>query len=295
MKILLLSLIIIMSSCVSNEGGINISTAPVQEASPNDNPDGSAGNSPDGSSENNSSSSITLIDFEDQTSYATHFDLSYNDGSYFTANFNVANSLLGSNTVECVTSLNTRIVGGCIHTTKNTYNLPITVEFEFHAPDPYWTGTKVGISFFQDDGSQGLDTAYGVVTSGNNALGFYWFDSYIDSLGIPYYSRFIEGYGQLSGIDPRDDVSLGDQGKMKIDIDATGNWQVTFTKYDTNKSIVGTLTHTGTLSTLPTNFKIQIYQSSYSNTSRSDGGDTILSAPYNHGQYTYIDNISIDE
>ena len=320
MKILII--LFLVSSCIKNEGDITViakvpsndqsndqlddtsensnnnpssqtepeevSSTPNPESTPEENSSSSESSSSESSSSDpssSSSSSQVLIDFEDSTTYGENFVTSYKSSSYFSASFGVDNTLLGSKTVKCTTVLNSRTRGSCIHTSTQTFNLPITVEFEFYVESSYFTGSKVGLSFYQDDGSQGYDANYNFVNSGTNALAFYWQNRYNSALGIPWYSRYIEGFGQLSSIDPTQNINLGDQGKINLDIDAVGNWTLTYDKYDTSKNITATETYTGTLSTLPSNFKLQIFQGNYSNTSRSDTGN---------GQYSYLENIIIE-
>ena len=297
-----IALILFVVGCnVSGEGNItiNANSNPSQDSSNTDTNNSSdiasdtTSNGPDSSTDSNtsntesssteSSSSEIFIDFED-SGYDSHFTASsYPSTSDFINDRQVFSSFFGNNSSECKTIVY-RDHGGCKHTSISTFNLPISVEFEFQVVDPYWTGTIIGLLFYQDDGSETYDQ-YGKVSSGNNFLDLYWWYSYTISTSPYNYVQFIEGKGLLSSINRNTDLTLGNQGKIKFEVDALGNYTLTYTKYDSSKSATGDVTYSGQLSSLPQNFKIQIYQDNYYRTGTS----------YGIGQYTYIDNIKIIE
>lgn len=263
-------------SCVNNEGGITTN------GNLNSNNPANTNLDPESSNQQVVTNQI-VIDFENETIFSDYFSTNNTSNDSFTPS--VFNSVLGSKTGKCTNTYNSGN-SACNHTSIDTFNIPIKIEFEFFADDPYFTGSSVKLAIFEDD-QNAIFSSLGSLTGGSDGYGIIKYrHTYDSSLGIPFYSKFLSGQGSFSEIDPLIDYNLGTQGKFSLTIDESGSYTLIFTKYDSSKAIIGTATYDGTLTTIPQSFKMQISTKNYSNST--------YTSSKGRGEFMYIDNILIE-
>lgn len=78
--------------------------------------------------------------------------------------------MLGSKAGKCINTYNSQSTGACVHTSIDTFNFPIKIEFEFFSDEPYYTGTKIFLVLFEDDQNT-IFNSRGQVTGGPDGYG----------------------------------------------------------------------------------------------------------------------------
>lgn len=181
---------------------------------------------------------------------------------------------------------------GCYQESIDTFNLPITIEFDFVIKNAWYKVAGVGFQIYESAATFSNNLT-GVVSTGEKLGSVGWHYSYNLSDGVAdsYNSNntfFVVTDGILGRyLYYRTDQRIDSQGSLKLEIDVDGNFTSSFIATD------GTLidSRSGVLSELPLNFKIRFYQTLYG--SGSNHYKRYVNFPSLSGYSNVIDNITI--
>lgn len=273
----LVAIALINSSCMGTDDStisVKLEGNSSQGANVEDSESGGSGGNASGSIETPPVTNIEkLYDFSDPSLFSQDFTFTYNGG--ITANLN--DTMPGTNSAAFGCNSNSSTSKACYQESNDTFNLPITIQFDFAFKNIWYTESGLGLCLY--DTVDSFNSKYtGWPTSGSNLAGIFWRHTY-GSLGtgsLPASDNRtynIYGTGLLSNIlYYRTDQKIADKGKIKLEIDANGAYTYSFLA--TDGSLLNS--QSGTLVSLPTNFKIRFIQTNYGN-----------------GYSNYIDNIKI--
>ena len=239
-----------------------------------DSESGSESSSDSGSDSDSSSgsdptpSNEIFIDFSNTTDLTDHFNVINYSG--FSSSQTAIHPYTGSNSLKCTSDANH---GSCRQTSKNTFNLPISIELDFAAGATYHTGSSFRIYLYE--GTPTRESYYNYITSATNYAGIAWNHTYNSAIG--YNGKFIQAGGgfsdtlipssasgsfSLSSSSPN--VNVGDYGKMLLEVNADGSYTFTFTAYDSSGNYLNEYVYNGNLPVVPANFTIELQQTNYS-------------------------------
>lgn len=250
MKFILI--LLLLCSCLNNEGGINIYSSNddnKEPSTPNNNQDPIT----DNTSNQSSSQNEIHIDFTDSSELGNHFTTYIHDGSFAQ---NVASTLISGTAGARCSHGGTH--SSCNFKTIQTFNLPITIEIETSAYNTHSSGTRWGVTLYEGVASRWSE-AYDNPQNGTNYGSIIW--EHVSSKFIRTWGIF--GEQMIAN-------NLTNHGKVSVNILADLSYTITYTEYDNSGNYLNEHTATGTLSTTPQNFHVEIYQSNFSSTGYFD-------------------------
>ena len=223
-----------------------------------------------------------FLDFEDENEMATYFDFYTNGG----VTFNTGSTAASNNNHESVPGGGTKSAycqttggtsGGCRQVSKQTFNLPISVEFYYRVQSiEHREPHRFGIWLWATEPTRDNSLGYPKTGTFSGALWHFLNPTQASSFGYNggNAGSFFRGIGDTatsflpsSGYNGQID-NLSTYGKMSLDITVTGAVTVSIIEYDANGTVLNDESASSQMAdpSVLTDFHIELGEYSYKHT-----------------------------